>query len=590
MANVPYTPYPTADPSTANTPGVQVNAPADAFGAGIATAIGGLGKQLERSSDELFQRAVAVQELRNDAEAREADTQYMIAAGKLHAEYNALQQNDAVKAAPKYFKDLDDVRVQIRDGLSNDRVKKLYDGSSRSTMGRSIFNGANHAAEAAKKYFIGSAKANDALIAKAAEDNPGDEVGFRDLVSRRVKSAKEVAGALGIDEGNPQEELMVKEAVSDMWYSKIKGIAKKDPVKAQEVFDANKTNLLRPHQESLENYVTSQFHSIYSANIAEKVYDPSGVKPLKQMQDDARKLSEEQRPGDQVLANRAVSTLNTLYNQRRSATKDEAQRNTSTVEGFIIDNPNILTEQQLRAVPGMSERIEQMPERERGKIQATINHYRQAATFKSNKQTFNELKALSSVDPARFLDLDLTEYKDLDRDDYNKLTVIRKERMDKVGEDPRVPRAMRMIRSAHGATLQALHIDRWTERYQADYYKYMGALQQALDVWQQDKKKPPSDDEIVKIIAPQLIEQQVTSPDTFFGRKEILGVPLTKTEVFFKQTVPDKFAKELTADLVSKGEKPPRPDQIQRAYMRAQLIELYGKPKSKPESGPPRSE
>ena len=70
MAQVPYSPVPAIAPTEAATPKPSVNAPAAAFGAAAGEAMSGLGRTLERTGDELFGRAIAIQNLNNETEAR----------------------------------------------------------------------------------------------------------------------------------------------------------------------------------------------------------------------------------------------------------------------------------------------------------------------------------------------------------------------------------------------------------------------------------------------------------------------------------------------------------------------------------------
>ena len=85
MARVPYTGVPEASPALHPAPSISVATPIAAFGGASAAAEGELGKQLERSGDELFQRAVAMQQLSNATEASEANVKFMSEAGEVHA-------------------------------------------------------------------------------------------------------------------------------------------------------------------------------------------------------------------------------------------------------------------------------------------------------------------------------------------------------------------------------------------------------------------------------------------------------------------------------------------------------------------------
>src|SRR5882762_4292072 len=141
---------PTATPSMQGTSELNVNVPTDAFGGAVGHALSGLGNAVEGAGDKIWQRAMEMQNLQNETDAKNADSQYMMEAGKLHADFSALEGTQAKEAYPKYMEDLQNKRTEIRAGLSNNMAMKMYDGSSLSTMGRSIFNGAGHAAQQMK--------------------------------------------------------------------------------------------------------------------------------------------------------------------------------------------------------------------------------------------------------------------------------------------------------------------------------------------------------------------------------------------------------------------------------------------------------
>src|SRR5262245_27102068 len=140
MPQVPYNPVPSVEPDTSGTRGISINAPGIAFGETVAAAIGHLGQTIEHAEGKVWNRAVALHELQNESEARQADANYMEQAAKLHADYSSLRGEAAVKGLDGHIKDLKDVRVQIRDGLSTDSAKKKFDSQSMGFLGRNIFN------------------------------------------------------------------------------------------------------------------------------------------------------------------------------------------------------------------------------------------------------------------------------------------------------------------------------------------------------------------------------------------------------------------------------------------------------------------
>ncbi len=153
---VPYNPVPEVTPADVSTQPIRIHTPSEAFGSAQAEGLSHLGAAVSAAGNELYTRAYAMQQLTNESDARDADTQYMIEAGKLHASYNALEGKARVDAYDEYAKNLQETRVKIRNGLGNPQAQKMYDGSSLSTMGRTIFNGAGAAASAGIQYNKGT--------------------------------------------------------------------------------------------------------------------------------------------------------------------------------------------------------------------------------------------------------------------------------------------------------------------------------------------------------------------------------------------------------------------------------------------------
>lgn len=241
MPQVPYQPFPTAQPSEQGTPRVRVGTSIEAFGGGVAQALGQLGQTVGHAGDELFSRAIALQQLNNETEAKEADAQYMIAAGELHARYSALEGKAAVDAYPQYQKDLNETRVKFRQGLSSAMAQRMYDSSSLSTMSRSIFNGAGHAASQQKAWVIGTADSKMKLDAQEVEDNPRDEVGQQRKLRAIDGNVDTIAAAKGW--GNEQTEYAKKLQKSKLLSAGIIGLSKEAPLEAQERLDKVKTEL-----------------------------------------------------------------------------------------------------------------------------------------------------------------------------------------------------------------------------------------------------------------------------------------------------------------------------------------------------------
>lgn len=574
MPQVPYSPVPQVAPTEQGAPNVAINTPLAAFGGETAAAVSHLGTALEGSGNELFARAVALKQLANETEAKEADAKYMIGAGELHAQFSALQGQDAVKAYPKYAQDLQDLRQKTRDSLSNDMARRMYDSSSLSTMGRSIFNGAGHAASQNKAWTINTQKAQIDLDAKTVEDNPGDESLFADKLQRVQAGARHLSALQGLGQDSPQEKDLVLKATSKLWAQRITGLAHTAPFEAAKMLDEHRTELTTDDGLKVETTVRSQGRAVGSVNIANEVYaagretDTSPGKSLKQMEDEARAKAEQFDPKDPLLATHAISALHGIFNQDKYAQRQIKYDNEQIVADGI--RSGVKDEQELRANPKVAAAIDALPKSDQLNIPKRINAYNAAANKVTNEDTYFKLKGLASNDVEAFLNTDVTK-EQLSKGDMNKLMDLQTKLKKIPDADPRVGRAVKQLQGARGSELEALGIYKRTEKNKDDYDHFTGALQSALDVWQETHGKPPSYKELTEDIAPEVLKQR-TVPGWLWGTNQVPTYNITP---------PSDWSEKLITDVKSKGGLEPTPEQIQRAYVRTQFMQLYGKKEAK---------
>ena len=568
MAQVPYTPVPSVAPSGEATPSLADRSISDAFGANIAQAVGGLGKVVEGAGNELFARAMATQQLANESEAREADSNYMIKAGELHANYSALQGKDAVDAYPAYAKSLQDLRAKMRDGMSNPMSMKMFDAQSLSTMGRTIFNGAGHAAAENKQWAIGTATSQIELDAKTVEDNPKDDTLFADKLARVKAGAENLSALKGFEAGGPQEQDLTLKATSKLWSQRIIGLSRTAPFEAAKVLDANKTNLTQDDYLKVDNTVRTSGRAVGSVNIANDIYTQGTKdgKSLTEMEADAKAVAAKQDPNDPLLAQHTVAALRGQYNQTKYAGKQFDYDNLEKVNGGIA--AGVKDVQELRADPEVAKAIDALPKDKQNAIPGMINRYNSSRDKVSNEDNYFKLKGMAANDVEGFLNTDLTS-QGLAKGDIDKLMTMQQKLKAQPNADPRVNRAVSQVRGAMGAQLEALDIFKRTEKNKDDYDKYTGALQQALDVFQETNKRPPNYKELTEDIAPQVLKT-VSEPGMLWGTNEVPR---------FKASIPSDFSEKLITDVKAKGGIEPTPEQIQRAYVRTQFMQLYGKKK-----------
>ena len=233
---VPYEGAPELATRDIPTPSVNVTAYPAAFGENVAGAISQLGKVSEQAGTELTNRAFAMQELQlhADANARLADSQNQMLQRTL--QFGQLEGKAAVDGYPQYLQDLESIRKKGGEGLPP-YGQFLYDSESRNSRFRLSYFGGEHAATEQKKYIVGSSKAKVASIENAVgldPDNPTVNAQRLTEVQTEIEHQNQVSG---LSPNDPQWNLNIAEGKSQFIGAQIRGLAEKDPFKAQKLLD-----------------------------------------------------------------------------------------------------------------------------------------------------------------------------------------------------------------------------------------------------------------------------------------------------------------------------------------------------------------
>lgn len=572
MPTVPYQPYP--DQNVPDIP-LKPNVQGEAFGVGAGRALAGFGQQVEGAGDKLWNRAVALKQLDNETEAKEADIQYSKEAGLIHANYNALQGKDRVDAFPKYQQDLEDTYRKIRGNISNQSAQRMFDGTAVSVLNRSIFNGAGAAAAAHKEWVVGTAVDQMNIDAKSVEDDPSAAT-FEQKLSQTRKNAADVAAAKGFDIGGPQHKWLEQQAVSRLVKQRIVGAAYKDPVDADDMLSKYKTMMTPDDLQAVENTVRNQSRAVGSVNLANETYAANKDKTLEEQEAIIRGKAQQQKPDDPLYEQHAVAALKGLYRGTKYDQQQQVLTDKQTVAGGIMEN--VKNERELRANPEVAAAIDRLPKTDRLDIPNRINRYNAARDKVTQEDTYFQLKGMASSDAKAFMELDVTKFP-LAKSDMDKLMNLQQKLAKNPQDDPRVMTALRTLRGSMGTELEALGIYNRTQKNKDDYDKYVGMVQQALEVWQNVKGKPPTYEELTKQIGPQVIEQH-TEP-TFIGRFFGTQLPFgTSKQPAFNTPVPQEWSDNLKAKIIGEGGVEPADEQIFKAWQRQQFIKLYGKKQS----------
>ena len=235
-SQVPYTGVPSVQPSFDATPSVSSNIPMDAFGAGVANAVGHIGRAVEGAGNEIWARATAMQQLNEQANAANAAAEFTTAMGEKYAAYSSLSGKAAVDGYKPYIEDLNSTREAIGQKLNSPYAQKVYLQESRSIQARSVFSAAAHSGREGKNYAIGSTQSLIDARSNAAALAPQDEDSYKASLEQNAKDAQRLGDLHGWDAQTTKN--YESQMNSKMTMGRIQGLAKSDVPAAQKLLDA----------------------------------------------------------------------------------------------------------------------------------------------------------------------------------------------------------------------------------------------------------------------------------------------------------------------------------------------------------------
>lgn len=584
MAQVPYSGVPQQNLELIPNPEMNPRVPAAAFGGGVADAISGLGKATEHAGNEIWAQAVKLQDLNNHAEVDKADAEFMKQAGMLHADFSAKQGMEAKQAFPKYMEDLQSVREGIGKTLSNPASQKMYNSTSLSTMGRTIFNGAGHAATQLKSASI------DAVSSRI-----GTNVGIASTSSdpATVESARQTALGLnhrlhelkGTPESTSDSEFIINSSINA---NVLVHQAEDDPSKAVDAYEKLQSlrgKITKEDYDRADRSITNKIHANGAATIAGDILakhtDTEGNVDAStaELQKEARDRAAKDLPNDAIYQDHVVKALEGKLNQNRYAVRQAKWDNVQIMDQNI-QSSGATNMDELLADPRAAAAYKQLPASEQNKLPARLNNYIKARDYSYNQQSMTALDGMRKNDVTQFLDSDPTDPKwKLSQQQIRTVNGWREELKKNPNQDPQVNRAMSMIRQTFGAQMDSLGIRNRNSKDATDYDHFTGLLSESLEAWQQAHGKPAEYQDIKEKIAPQLFQQHSTTG--FLGGLFGPG----KSDPYFKDLIQSKdykqFSKDFTTDRVNRGEVQPGEEETTRAYYRRVGQTLYGKKEPK---------
>lgn len=254
------------------TPSLDVHAFPDAFGVNIGHAIEGMGGAISKDGDEIWNRAIALQNLKNETEARESTNKAAQEIGQRYATYGATEGSSAVNGQEGFYKDVSDIKQKYRDGLSNDAARKLYDNESATYLRSAIISGAHHSATELRKWTSKTGAAQRDNWNNEVLQEPNNEQLYNQRmadIENNIRNDPNIA-----DYGEEQTQREIGNARSYLAAHRITGMARTDPVRAKEMLDdAIAKHLLKGGQtmETVTTFVNNHLNSQGSRGIGDAI-------------------------------------------------------------------------------------------------------------------------------------------------------------------------------------------------------------------------------------------------------------------------------------------------------------------------------
>lgn len=587
MPQVPYDPVPQIPAEDPRIRRPEVEAPPAAFGVNIAQGVRQVGETGEQIGNELFSRAIALQQLNNENAARERQNEYAIQSSLLHAQFGALTGKAAAEQLPGFLQQQADLRRRLGEGLTP-MAKKMYDADSMPFMQRNVFSAAGHAAEENKKFTIDTLTSRADLIAQDVEDNP---TGPADRKQKMGDLYEEAAmNKFGVNDPNdPNVKDARFKAESKYEYRRLVGMAERgNSLEAlEELPDIKMTD---DDKNRATNII--QAHAIHTAtaNLAQGAYDtyrqPDGTFSKTQTQvheelrDRARKLFPNNTDMQARVITDSVQQYDHLVNQDRWGTRVDNQETKNQIAQTVV-RYNVQNAQEFQATPEGRAIFNKMDPVQQKALPNTINTILDSFRKASNKEVMMQINGLKAGGRTEDL-LNINEYDPklaLSYDDIQKVQKLKADAVAHPRDDPRVSRALGWMRDAYRSSglMEDLGLMHRDAKHPEDYDHFVGALQEWLNEKVEEGK--PADyntviDEGAKILFRQHAVLRGMFADPFGLRGPAQDYSFKQWERPMPNAVPDEFRDKAIDEAIRGGGAMPTDHQIYRAYVRAKFNDL----------------
>jgi hypothetical protein len=230
MPDVPYSPVATARPGGAATPPIRIDTPLAAFGGAVAGAMQHLGATFESAGNQIWDRAIEIQKLKEETSAMQAATQFYINTGDSYEKFRQLEGRQPSEQLHGFTDTMEQSYQSARQGLSP-YAQKLFDQDALRMKGYRITAAAAHAGDQLKTWANHEGAAATSSAIKTVGDGRDDAM-FEEQLNKIDRGVDATPQWDPVD--HPEENKFQKfQAKSEAWADRIRTLASSgDPGRA----------------------------------------------------------------------------------------------------------------------------------------------------------------------------------------------------------------------------------------------------------------------------------------------------------------------------------------------------------------------
>jgi hypothetical protein len=333
-------------------------------------------KQFEHAGDEIFQRAVGLQQLENETAAKKAGMEYDVYAGKQEAEFSKKAGEAASAGELKaHMEDLQKKRNEVSGKMSNPAMKRMFDDHSINTLTSKINAAASHAAKETRKAAVGASEGrinlNIDTFAKTDDIKDSERI-MEETRKEHFGTAVPLRG-WSSDEANARWH----EIVDKMIATKATRMGDRDPSRALEMLEENSKSMTGDTYNRVKKTLQDAQDIQRARNIGNRIKQDHEDAPLETRMEEADKKAEEIAPGDGKLKDAVRGRVRNDWAESEREARDLRNRYTElgvkAAQGEFTPSQPLPTKiEELMAVDGFKEAWDNLKNKQRGEILKTL--------------------------------------------------------------------------------------------------------------------------------------------------------------------------------------------------------------------------